>query len=306
MKPLRFLFSILLSMIALSQLAWADSAVQHAVAFAEALQEEAAVSVVVARDRVAEAESTLRIAQSAADYAGRANDREAMAVAAKAVSEGKQHLREAEQFLSRAKALLATRVRTSEQLREITRGSTSTKAVAVPIESEVRQVSRGGDVHSNLSSWLEAGDRIETGPNGKARLFVAGGDGDVELSKNSSFTIMNDSAEVFQGDLERGIAHLTHKLKVFMINKFAKFEVRTPSAVLGVRGTDFTVEVLSDGTRVQVYEGIVSVTPSVGGDPVDVFAGTQRRYVNGQGFLPAEPLDAPAKQHSWSADAPAR
>lgn len=44
------------------------------------------------------------------------------------------------------------------------------------------------------------------------------------------------------------------------------YEFRTPTAVIGVRGTDFTVQVAKNGaTKVSVYAGVVTVTPRIGG-----------------------------------------
>ncbi|SLN77520.1 FecR protein [Oceanibacterium hippocampi] len=49
---------------------------------------------------------------------------------------------------------------------------------------------------------------------------------------------------------------------------------RTPSATIGVRGTDFAALVGEDGTtRITVYSGEVIVTPLAGGAPVSVAAG---------------------------------
>lgn len=44
------------------------------------------------------------------------------------------------------------------------------------------------------------------------------------------------------------------------------YEVRTPTAIIGVRGTDFTVQVAKNGaTKVSVYAGAITVTPRTGG-----------------------------------------
>lgn len=49
------------------------------------------------------------------------------------------------------------------------------------------------------------------------------------------------------------------------------YQLRTPTAVIGVRGTDFTVQVLKNGTtRVSVYAGIVTVRPRIGGKAKEV------------------------------------
>jgi len=52
------------------------------------------------------------------------------------------------------------------------------------------------------------------------------------------------------------------------------YAVLTPTATIGVRGTDFTVDVSDDGsTTVSVIDGIVSVSPRGGGDATSVSAG---------------------------------
>lgn len=52
-----------------------------------------------------------------------------------------------------------------------------------------------------------------------------------------------------------------------------KFRVKTPTAVIGIRGTDFIVDVAVDGsTRVGVIDGQVIVTP-LGGPPSVILAG---------------------------------
>ena len=51
------------------------------------------------------------------------------------------------------------------------------------------------------------------------------------------------------------------------------YELRTPTAVIGVRGTDFTIQVLKNGTtRVSVYAGVVTVRPRLGGRAKEVRA----------------------------------
>ena len=53
------------------------------------------------------------------------------------------------------------------------------------------------------------------------------------------------------------------------------FRIVTPTAYIGVRGTDFIVQVLLDGTTIiLVITGPFTVTPrAVGGNPIDVAAG---------------------------------
>ncbi len=56
----------------------------------------------------------------------------------------------------------------------------------------------------------------------------------------------------------------------------SKFQIKGPSATAGVRGTRFTVAVDDKGnTEIQVERGKVEVTPTSGGNPVMVLAGSQ-------------------------------
>ncbi len=51
-------------------------------------------------------------------------------------------------------------------------------------------------------------------------------------------------------------------------------QIGTPDAIIGIRGTDFQVEVLEGQTRVTVYEGEVEIRPRSGGAGVSAPAGT--------------------------------
>jgi trimeric autotransporter adhesin len=62
----------------------------------------------------------------------------------------------------------------------------------------------------------------------------------------------------------------------FITGRMRKDGVRigTPAAVIGVRGTDFIVQVAGDGTTtVQVIEGEVTITPRGGGETASIPAG---------------------------------
>lgn len=289
-----------LVLVSIFQLAQAESITKNALGFAQTMRDNAANTVQVALGRVAAAESDLRAAQDASLEARRVNDREAAGVAAEAVAVAKQGLGEAQQFLKRSRALLAYRERTVEQMKLLSQSGRKIDALAVPVEGDVRVLKSDGSHSTAMHGAVLAGERIETGPNGKVRLFVGGGHGEIELKESSSFTVLeNDPATGFSSALHSGVARL-RALAQHYLGK--KFEVRTPSAVTSVRGTEFAVTVLKDGDLIQVFEGVVTVSPSSGGEPADVQAGTQRRYLNGQGLLPAEPLDA-ANSAGWSGNA---
>lgn len=70
------------------------------------------------------------------------------------------------------------------------------------------------------------------------------------------------------------------------LSKDSSFQVRTPSAVAGVRGTKFGVTITESGTAtISVTEGLVAVQPSSGGSAVSVGAGQSASVKSGGGSI---------------------
>ena len=219
-----------------------------------------------------------------------ANDREAIDISEAAVAEARRGVSDARNLLKRAQALLAQRERTVQEMAFWTGSNRPVGALVVPVEGDVRVRLADGTYRSAVLGAARAGESIETGAGGKARLFVADGSGEIQLNGNTAFTVMeDDGVSGFVGELQYGYGRFFKMLKA----KMSKFEVRTPSAALAVRGTRFEVAASAESTWVGGSEGVVSVTPLTGEPAVEIAAGTQRRYLKGQGFLPPEPL-APA------------
>ncbi len=79
-------------------------------------------------------------------------------------------------------------------------------------------------------------------------------------------------------------ANMTKGVLRLVTGKLAKpsYKVRTPTALIGVRGTDFVVTIGADGsTAVEVIDGEVEISPAAGGDASAVAAGSTGRV--GQG-----------------------
>jgi len=112
------------------------------------------------------------------------------------------------------------------------------------------------------------GTTLSTGPDSRVRIdeFVyAGGPG-------ASKVVI---------DIGRGIMRF-----VSGASPSTAYRVRTPSAMIGVRGTDFTVTVGEDGaTRVLVRRGEIEFTASASGASVVVYAG-EASAVEAGGMLP--------------------
>ena len=105
---------------------------------------------------------------------------------------------------------------------------------------------------------LSAGDELRTARASTAEILMDDGT-KVKIAPASSFKLAAESGDTVSLGLFYGRVRS-------WVKKFSKkFEVRTPSAVCAVRGTDYMVEVKPDGsTRSEVYEGSVLVGDAAG------------------------------------------
>lgn len=121
--------------------------------------------------------------------------------------------------------------------------------------------SKSYDAYENMS--LNQGDTVYTGAGSSATLNLSNGDADVTLSEN---------AEINVSDLNTSDGNKKSKLKVWAGSMWVKvkslagsddeFEVETPTAVMGVRGTQFFVMVdpKTGAIKMAVGAGKVSAT----------------------------------------------
>ncbi len=129
-----------------------------------------------------------------------------------------------------------------------------------------------------LNDALQPGDSIKTGPGAKASLVSKGG-AELRINENSTFNIPGKSKVQEMYDLTVG------QVWGRMLHKMAKLNVRTPSAVCAVRGTEADIE-QKDTLTVKVYEGHVDLTNAQGKQ--SLHAG-QISTVAGAGAAPAAP-----------------
>ena len=131
-------------------------------------------------------------------------------------------------------------------------------AMAVNIVGDV-QVKRAGENNFSelkVNDMLYPGDSIKTAAGSRAGLVTKGG-AEVRLNENSTF-------EMSAGGKLREMLNLSvGQLWTRMLHKMAKINVRTPSAVCAIRGTEADIEQRSLLT-VKVYEGHVDVSNSLG------------------------------------------
>jgi hypothetical protein len=102
-------------------------------------------------------------------------------------------------------------------------------------------------------------DLLQTNAAGRMRVNLR--DGSIlSLGSNSQMHVVQHDAAAQQTTLEMLFGRLRSQV-VKLTQPNSKFEVRTPTAVAGVIGTDFVLIVTPDKTTVIVYSGIVQVTP---------------------------------------------
>jgi len=101
-----------------------------------------------------------------------------------------------------------------------------------------------------------AGDVLHSGPDARALLSLAAGHATVELYPNSYFTVQSAAEDDTRLSLGVGKA----LFKVFArLKSTAVFQVRTQTAVIGVKGTDFIVGTDGETTFVLTLTGAVGL-----------------------------------------------
>lgn len=145
-------------------------------------------------------------------------------------------------------------------------------AWALPATAAPRLAATNGWVvrqRENSTSWdkvsegdaLAKGDRIRTGAGAKATITFDD-DSRVELGPKSFFLLQEAEPKAATMQLTLGFL----KAWVAKISS-RRFEVRTPTAVCAVRGTEFSVDVNAHGrTNVQMFTGLMAVSDGLGNE----------------------------------------
>jgi FecR protein len=122
----------------------------------------------------------------------------------------------------------------------------------VPIVDVVRGAQQ---VPASTSQQVFWGDVINTGHLARAR--VALNDGSIlNVGSDSNLTIAKHDATQQQTDLELNYGRVRARA-VKIVKPDGHYEIRTPTGVAGVVGTDFEIQSDNDTTRVVVFEGKV-------------------------------------------------
>jgi hypothetical protein len=158
---------------------------------------------------------------------------------------------------------------------------------------EVRAPGASDFHHATRGEQADDGSRVRTGAASEATLRFADGS-QIKVSERSAMLVTHVTAEekersavvLFCGRLWAKIAK----------HRDPSFDVATPNAVAGVRGTQFTTTVADDGTaRVQVDEGTVAVSND---DSAQNVQGGQSTEATDSGVSAADPVSDDAQFRS--------
>ncbi|MDD4835230.1 MAG: FecR domain-containing protein [Lutispora sp.] len=144
-------------------------------------------------------------------------------------------------------------------------GEAKVSAKLIQMEGDVQVVRAGGEkpFKAFLKMRLTEGDRIITGPTGTAKIEM---DDEVviTLAENTKIYLSelrgSKGAQQSSINLQSGGVGSSVKKK---LKENSRFEIKTPTAVMGVRGTEFFTQYFNGNVDVRVVDGVVEVKVSV-------------------------------------------
>src|SRR3989339_372473 len=161
---------------------------------------------------------------------------------------------------------------------------------AVTIDSTIGDVKVNGNT-AVIGQKLNLNDLIKTSIRSTAILSVNGHRVTVAQRTEALIADLTDETSLLKVLMGR-IRAVVMKLKIKQ-----KFEIKTPTAICAVRGTDFAVEIGEDlNTRLEVYEGIVAAKEETTGSEVFVNPGEFTTIQKGEAPKEPQKLESEKKE----------
>lgn len=110
---------------------------------------------------------------------------------------------------------------------------------------------------------LNWNDLVNTDNSGRMRIALDDGSL-LSVGTSSQMRIVRHDAKTQQTQLEIAYGRMRSQIAK-LTQPGSVFQIRTPTAVAGVIGTDFFLDVTPTATRMVVYEGTVLLTPIIAG-----------------------------------------
>lgn len=146
----------------------------------------------------------------------------------------------------------------------------------------------------NKNTILKSGDLIRTGINGKLEFYFTEG---IFIKVGPETEIVIEKGKVTKRKISLDTGRIWVKVKKIW-GDLTNFEVVTPSAIAGVKGTVFSVYVKDNKTLLSVKEGVVEFTDNAGTKSVLVKSGQMSQAYSGKVSEP-EVINKEEKEH-WS------
>ena len=108
---------------------------------------------------------------------------------------------------------------------------------------------------------LKANDRVQTGKDTFAKIKIKGKPEIIELTSRAFFRMGKITRQTSSISLLTGKARFKIKGKLKKKSKRKRFQIRTVTALVGVKGTDFVVGASNTQTSLLTISGTVSVAP---------------------------------------------
>lgn len=254
--------------------------------------------VALAEQTLRDAESALRLSLSSKDRVAETTAREAVAVSRENHDGYRALCAGIAQDLQRAgKSLTLTR-----RLLERAAGQPIGAAV-IEQRGQVEQRNAEGvwtALGTDSAAPLRSGDRLRTGAGSGAEFMLQDGATAAQIAADTELQLTLDDMGNAVIDISRGafFAAVTP-----LLNRMKRMEVRTPTAVLAVRGTRFAVRQTADGsTELLVLAGAVAAMPADGGTTVMVESGQRLLMRPGESFGAVAPIDWSTTRRWWRED----
>ena len=136
---------------------------------------------------------------------------------------------------------------------------------------------------------IKNGDLIRTNESGKIILTLLGGD--------NVFLAPDTEIKFKENNKKKGLSNIINRnltLKVRLLAKIRRnlarpIQIRTPNAIVAVKGTEFVTEFIQQITNVGTIKGLVSMTSIVNNKSVELKEGTMSSVnIEGEVMPPSE------------------
>jgi hypothetical protein len=174
------------------------------------------------------------------------------------------------------------------------RGSAQSAGVIATLDGTVEIGRAGAWAPAVIGSTVEVGDTIRTGKPGRVRLSFRD-DSVVNVGDDSQLVIDESVFDPDAGEARSVLDLLNGKVRAIVSEHYkepsASYEIRTVTAVSGVRGTDFIMvhDPATQRTQVVGVSGLVDVNGSVARDRFGVVVGAQEITEVESGGYPSPP-----------------